>query len=126
MCTVFHVTNTSLDPTGITGIWQHPNPRPALVKVYEHTLSLLSSKFPTESVYRQSVENLTKARKQIVEENEVGEVIEQKIGAGLIEEILEQAAEEFRLAEYLADQKPWEELEVKPSEDQWKYFDRSE
>jgi len=108
----------------VSFIRQHPNPRPALIKVYDHTLKMVAEKFPKESVYRQSVENFTKARKTIVQENEVSEIIEEKIGSGLIEEILVQAAEEYRLAEYLAEKKPWEELQEKPLPDQWQYFDR--
>jgi NADH dehydrogenase (ubiquinone) 1 alpha subcomplex subunit 5 len=90
--------------------------------VYEHTLAVLKDEFPKESLYRQSTENLTKARKDIVDKNDVNEVIEQQIGAGLIEEILVQAAEEFQLAQTLAKNKVWEDLEEKPLPDQWVYF----
>jgi NADH dehydrogenase (ubiquinone) 1 alpha subcomplex subunit 5 len=65
------------------------------------------------------VENLTKARLDIVKQNEVTEVIEERIGNGLIEEILIQAGYEFELAQDLANKKVWEELEEKPLEDQW-------
>jgi NADH dehydrogenase (ubiquinone) 1 alpha subcomplex subunit 5 len=65
------------------------------------------------------VENLTKARLDIVKQNEVTEVIEEQIGNGLIEEILIQAGYEFELAQDLANKKVWEELEEKPLEDQW-------
>ena len=47
-------------PTGLAGIYKHPNPRPALVALYNETLNVLKDKFPTDSVYRQSVETLTK------------------------------------------------------------------
>lgn len=111
-------------PTGIEGFPQHPDPRPALLTVYDQTLDLIKTKYPTESVYRQSVENLTNARRKIVTENEITQAIEDKIGAGLIEEILLQAVEEFKLAEELAEQKPWEALEEQPGPGQWEYFDR--
>lgn len=114
-----------IGPTGITGLYQHPNPRPALIAVYNATLKELES-IPATSVYRQSVENITKARKKIVEESEVTEVIENKIGAGLIEEVLIQASEEFNLIKKMAEWKPWEELEEKPLDDQWVYFDTKE
>lgn len=52
------------------------------------------------------------------------EVIEEKIGAGLIEEVLIQAGEELELMKQLAVQKPWEELQEEPLPDQWKYFDK--
>lgn len=109
-------------PTGITGLYQHPNPRPALIALYNHTLKVLDTKFPPESIYRQATETLTKNRLKIVEEDEVTESIEQKIGGGLIEEVLVQAHEELTLAKELAQLKVWEELEEKPLEDQWVYF----
>lgn len=114
----------TLDPTGITGLYQHPNPRPALIAVYNATLKELQNSFPKDSVYRQSVENITKARKQIVEDNEVSEVIEKQIGNGLIEEILIQAGEEYELVKKMAEWKPWEDLQEKPLADQWEYFDK--
>jgi NADH dehydrogenase (ubiquinone) 1 alpha subcomplex subunit 5 len=52
-------------PTGITGVLTHPHPRPTLIALYNHTLSLLQ-KLPAHSVYRQSTENLTKARLDII------------------------------------------------------------
>lgn len=94
-----------------------------MLAVYSATLTELAA-FPKESVYRQSVENMTLARQTIVENSEVTEVIEKKIGCGLIEEILVQAGEEFELVKKMAEWKPWEELEEKPLEDQWRYFER--
>lgn len=110
------------NPTGLTGIYQHPNPRPALISLYNHTLSTLNTKFPSSSIYRQSVEALTKNRLKIVEENDITEEIENKIGGGLIEEVIIQAHEELTLANELAELKCWEELEEKPLDDQWVYF----
>ena len=109
-------------PTGLAGLYQHPNPRPALIALSNHTLKVLDQKYPKESIYKQSVEALTKNRLKIVEENEIVENIENKIGGGLIEEIVIQAHEELTLAQELAELKVWEELEEKPLEDQWVYF----
>lgn len=109
-------------PTGITGIYQHPNPRPALISLYSHTLMVLKDKFPETSVYRQSVEALTRNRLKVVEGSEIVEEIENKIQGGLIEEIVIQANEELNLANELAGLKCWEELEEKPLDDQWVYF----
>lgn len=95
-----------------------------MIAVYNATLKEVEKSFPADSVYRQSVENITKARKQIVEDNEVTEVIEKQIGNGLIEEILVQAGEEYELIKKLAEYKPWEELAEKPLADQWEYFDK--
>lgn len=116
------VRAASGNPTGLTGIYQHPNPRPALISLYKHTLKFLDKEFPADSVYKQSVANMTKNRLQIVEENEITEQIENKIGGGLIEEIVIQANDELTLAKELAQLKVWEQLEEKPLDDQWVYF----
>ncbi|RCK59487.1 NADH dehydrogenase [ubiquinone] 1 alpha subcomplex subunit 5 [Candida viswanathii] len=109
-------------PTGLAGLYKHPNPRPALVALYNETLKVLNDKFPGDSVYRQSVETLTKNRLNIVEKEEIVENIENQIGGGLIEEVVIQAAEELNLAKELGGLKVWEELEEKPLDDQWVYF----
>lgn len=111
------------EPTGLTGLYQHPNPIPTLTQVYDITLNRLKE-LPEHSVYRTSVENLTKSRKQIVEESQTREQIEQKMGAGLIEEILIQAGEELELVKKMKENKPWEDLMEHPEPDQWRYFER--
>merc|ERR1712093_219624 len=52
-------------------------------------------------------------------------VIENKIGAGLIEEVIQVAEGELKLVDVLAKSKVWEDLEEKPVEGQWEYFKRS-
>lgn len=116
------VKAASGNPTGLTGLYQHPNPRPALIALYNHTLTLLDKKFPKDSIYKQSVEALTKNRLKIVEEEEITENIERKIGGGLIEEVVVQAHEELDLANEMSQLKCWEELDEKPLDDQWVYF----
>lgn len=53
-------------PTGLTGLLTHPAPRSTLMYLYSTTLTKLQ-KIPESSVYRQSVEALTKKRLAIVE-----------------------------------------------------------
>lgn len=53
-------------PTGLTGLSTHPSPRPALIYTYRQTLLKLKA-IPKTSVYRQSVEAITKQRLEIVE-----------------------------------------------------------
>lgn len=52
--------------TGLAGVYTHSSPRSALLYLYTHTLEKLKA-FPEHSVYRQSVEALTKHRLAIVE-----------------------------------------------------------
>ncbi|KAK4554450.1 hypothetical protein LTR86_008304 [Recurvomyces mirabilis] len=212
-------------PTGLTGLFTHPAPRSTLLYLYSSTLDKLRADFPESSVYRQSLEAVTKHRlniienvkpaglaewqervKSIVEEHpeafrkiEVGgkgsgefnviwrpsalkgmeseewddeaitkpelegprfqderpnqgevlardpreehrnipriepeppltiqqiEEVEGKIGAGLIEEVIQVAEGERGLVDVMARDKVWEDLEEKPAEGQWRYFDR--
>lgn len=53
-------------PTGLTGVFTHSAPRSTLLFLYNSTLDKLQH-FPEHSVYRQSVEALTKHRLAIVE-----------------------------------------------------------
>ncbi|CAG7926034.1 unnamed protein product [Penicillium olsonii] len=216
-------------PTGLTGLFTHPSPRPTLIYLYSTTLQKLQA-FPESSAYRQSVEALTRNRLQIVESQkpagfeawlervrktvgaeperfakvkrteggfthaaaqqkdgsdvvrgeewdgegppvssggprtpqeqaewaqimaEASETtekaehdfyhqemkwesepalnadqiseIEQKIGAGLVEEVIQVAEAELKLVDELAKAKVWEELEEKPQPGQWTYFAR--
>ncbi|KAJ6099932.1 hypothetical protein N7467_001467 [Penicillium canescens] len=217
-------------PTGLTGLFTHPSPRPTLIYLYSTTLQKLQV-FPESSAYRQSVEALTRHRLQIIESQKpagfdawlervrktVGaeperftklhradgsfthaaaqqkdgsddargvewdgeeltattegpartpqqeaewhnimaeasettekaesdfyneemkwesepaldadqiSLIEQQIGAGLIEEVIQVAEAELKLADELAKAKVWEELEEKPQPGQWSYFER--
>lgn len=53
-------------PTGLAGLTTHPSPRSTLLYLYSTTLEKLKA-VPEHSVYRQSVEALTKHRMGIVE-----------------------------------------------------------
>ncbi|KAK9458231.1 ETC complex I subunit conserved region-domain-containing protein, partial [Dipodascopsis uninucleata] len=112
-----------LDETGLTGIYTYPDAIPRLRRLYYETLELLKD-FPEDSVYKKSVEGLTTFRKSIVDEVEDIQEAEKKIGGGLIEEILIQAGEEYRLAEKMLEWKPWEPLQEQPPEGTWEYFER--
>ncbi|KAI0996739.1 hypothetical protein K3495_g11445 [Podosphaera aphanis] len=52
------------------------------------------------------------------------EEIENKIGGGLIEEVIQVAEGELKLVDVMLKAKVWEDLEEKPAEGQWKYFER--
>lgn len=54
------------NPTGLTGLFNHPAPRPTLLYIYGSILHRLKA-FPEHSVYRQSAEALTKHRIKIIE-----------------------------------------------------------
>ncbi|KAI9774673.1 MAG: hypothetical protein M1840_002922 [Geoglossum simile] len=50
--------------------------------------------------------------------------IENKIGAGLIEEVIQVAEGELKLVDTMTEAKVWEELAEKPTPGQWAYFER--
>lgn len=54
-------------PTGLTGLWTHATPRSTLLYLYGSTLNKLKA-LPETSMYRQSVEAVTKHRLSIVEQ----------------------------------------------------------
>ncbi|KAF3767861.1 hypothetical protein M406DRAFT_328916 [Cryphonectria parasitica EP155] len=54
------------------------------------------------------------------------EELENKIGAGLIEEVIQVAEGELRLVDTMVEAKVWESLEEKPREGQWVYFERKD
>lgn len=66
---------------------------------------------PTSSIYRKATEALTKQRISIVESTEDVSAIEQQIGGGLAEELINSAKDELSLAEKMVMWKPWEQLE---------------
>lgn len=51
--------------------------------------------------------------------------LEQRLGGGLIEEVINQGFAELKLVEEMRKSKPWEELEEAPVEGQWSYFERN-
>ncbi|KAJ8108862.1 hypothetical protein ONZ43_g6297 [Nemania bipapillata] len=52
------------------------------------------------------------------------EEIENKIGAGLIEEVVQMAESELKLVDVMYEAKVWESLEEQPPAGQWEYFER--
>ncbi|KAI9693095.1 MAG: hypothetical protein M1822_005090 [Bathelium mastoideum] len=53
------------------------------------------------------------------------EELENKIGAGLIEEVIQVAAGEHMLVNRMVEARVWEELEEKPQPGQWDYHERN-
>lgn len=70
--------------------------------VYKNTLSVLSQ-MPQSAVYRQATEALTQQRLSIVEATENLATIEQQLAAGQLEEVIEQAEDEEKLAKKMLD-----------------------
>jgi len=106
--------------TGLAGLPVCHEPHRELAKWYRRTLHALE-KLPKDSGYRIATEQLIKERRHIVETTPNPEDIEKKIGAGLCEELIEQAKYEHQLVETMREYKVWEPIEEKPKPDQWKW-----
>jgi len=108
--------------TGIFGLSVHPDPLPALKQTYTSTLTALAA-YPASSSYRQATEAITRSRLKAVETaGDDVQKVEQVIGGGQIEEILDSAQDELSLAQKLKDLQAWAALEEAPRSEQWKYF----
>ena len=84
--------------TGITGLAVHPAPLPHLLQTYKSTLSIVS-KLPEESVYRQATQALLEHRTRLVSSaNEDVNKVEKEIDEGMIEQVIEMAEDELKLA----------------------------
>lgn len=93
--------------THITGLAVHPDPLPALAKIYQSTLTQLSS-IPETSVYRQGVEALTLHKLKVVEgANGNIAAVEKELNEGQIEESLNIASDELNLVGKMAEWKSY-------------------
>ncbi|KIM32002.1 hypothetical protein M408DRAFT_14993 [Serendipita vermifera MAFF 305830] len=116
---LFQVTKTT---TGIFGLGVHPDPLPALKQTYKSTLTALET-IPSASSYRQATEAITRSRLSAVESaGDNIQQVEQAIGGGQIEEILDAAQDELSLVAKMKQIEPWGALQEPPRPGQWKYF----
>merc|ERR1719198_2105711 len=96
--------------TGIVGVPRAADPIASLVATYKETLGVTAA-MPADSAYRKNVEALTTSRLNVVEKTTDFDSIEAQIGAGQMEEVMEQASHELSLAKMMTEWKPWEPLE---------------
>ncbi|CCM01955.1 uncharacterized protein FIBRA_04028 [Fibroporia radiculosa] len=111
--------------TGITGLSVHHDPLPELTRIYQSTLTQLSS-IPETSIYRQGVEALTQRKLQIVQNSDGSiEEVEKQLDEGHIEESIDIATDELSLVSKMIEWKAWEPLVEKPEPGQWQYFGKA-
>ncbi|XP_065901066.1 NADH dehydrogenase [ubiquinone] 1 alpha subcomplex subunit 5-like [Dysidea avara] len=106
--------------TSITGLAVIPQAREILCSLYAKTISALS-RLPEEATYRKNTERIVQQRLNIVQEEVNVEKIEQKIGCGQVEQLIDQAERELSLATKMEMWKPWEPLLGEPPDNQWKW-----
>jgi NADH dehydrogenase (ubiquinone) 1 alpha subcomplex subunit 5 len=73
-----------------------PNARAVLINLYTKTLKEIKA-VPEDEGYRKAVETFTKHRLTVCEEEEEWEKIEERIGCGQVEELIEEAQDELKL-----------------------------
>ena len=95
--------------TGIAFLDVEPFPRMKLMKLYHLCLQELKD-VPDEYGYKFLCQELTRFRMTIVDENASIRAIEEKIAAGLVEELIFQAHNEIKLLKVVKSWKPWEWL----------------
>ncbi|GAQ81908.1 NADH-ubiquinone oxidoreductase 1 alpha subcomplex subunit 5 [Klebsormidium nitens] len=96
------------ESTGIVGLDVVPNAREVLIGLYDQTLKVVKDQIPEQAEYRRSVERITNYRLKVCQEEEEHDRIEQRIGCGQVEELIEQANDELELIPVMVESKPWE------------------
>ena len=82
--------------TGIVGLDVVPNARAVLIDLYTKTLKEIRA-VPEDEGYRKAVESFTRHRLKVCQEEEDWERIEQRLGCGQVEELIEEAKDELTL-----------------------------
>uniref|UniRef100_A0A1I7XK93 NADH dehydrogenase [ubiquinone] 1 alpha subcomplex subunit 5 n=1 Tax=Heterorhabditis bacteriophora TaxID=37862 RepID=A0A1I7XK93_HETBA len=109
--------------TGITGLFVNEHPHRTLSVVYGRILRALQQ-IPEDAAYRKYTEAIVKQRLFLVQSENSIEKLEEKIGMGQIEEVIEQMS--FIKAEYeleatraVIEAKAWEPLVEQAPKGQW-------
>ncbi|KAK2366121.1 hypothetical protein P8452_54822 [Trifolium repens] len=92
--------------TGIVGLDVVPNAREVLIGLYSKTLNEIQ-KVPKDEGYRKAVESFTSHRLKVCQEEEDWEKIENRLGCGQVEELIEEAQDELKLIGYMIEWDPW-------------------
>lgn len=77
-----------------------------LLGLYQETLKAVAQ-IPADAAYRKNVTSITEYRIKVVEAEENIDAIEEKLGVGQMEEIIEQAQDELELIPHMAEWQPW-------------------
>ncbi|KAE9554757.1 hypothetical protein FO519_002018 [Halicephalobus sp. NKZ332] len=106
--------------TGLTGLFVNENPHHTLKIVYGRILRALQQ-IPATAAYRRYTEEIINQRLSLVENEPDIEKLEDKIGMGQIEEVIEQAEYELQTTRAIIDSKAWEPLLESPPKNQWRW-----
>ncbi|KAK6052716.1 ETC complex I subunit region [Cooperia oncophora] len=104
--------------TGLTGLFVNEHPHRTLNVIYCRILKALEQ-IPASSAYRKYTEAIVKQRLALVQSEDSIPALEEKIGMGQIEEVIEQAEYELEAARAIIESKAWEPLVEAPPKGQW-------
>ncbi|KJH48027.1 ETC complex I subunit region [Dictyocaulus viviparus] len=104
--------------TGLTGLFVNEHPHRTLTVVYGRILKALEQ-IPTTAAYRKYTEKIIKHRLALVQSENDIQTLEEKIGMGQIEEVIEQAEYELETARAIIESKAWEPLIEEAPKGQW-------
>ena len=96
--------------TGLAMLDVEPFPRLKLMKLYYITLEELRD-IPDSYGYKFVLEELTKYRMEVVDNNKCIRTIEETIQYGMIEELIYQAHNELKFLQITKRMKPWDNIE---------------
>ncbi|XP_047072120.1 probable NADH dehydrogenase [ubiquinone] 1 alpha subcomplex subunit 5, mitochondrial [Lolium rigidum] len=92
--------------TGIVGLEVEPEARKVLIGLYTRALDEIKA-VPEDEGYRKAVESFTRHRLQICQEEDDWKRIEDRIGCGQVEELIEEAQDELKLIGKMIEWDPW-------------------
>mmetsp|Transcript_29476 Transcript_29476/g.82323 ORF Transcript_29476/g.82323 Transcript_29476/m.82323 type:complete len:147 (+) Transcript_29476:73-513(+) len=96
--------------TGITGLAVVPNGTEVLRFLYEKIHKEYSVDFPEDYAYSSMIKKLMKKRLAVLAEENDWRKVEERIGDGQVEELIEAAEGELTLAAKMRASKPWEDI----------------
>ncbi|PIO52512.1 ETC complex I subunit region [Teladorsagia circumcincta] len=104
--------------TGLTGLFVNEHPHRTLNVIYCRILKALEQ-IPPSAAYRKYTEAIVKQRLALVQSEDSIPALEEKIGMGQIEEVIEQAEMELEAARAIIESKAWEPLVEPAPKGQW-------
>ncbi|KAL8910294.1 MAG: hypothetical protein Q9171_004417 [Xanthocarpia ochracea] len=117
-----HLTQET-DPRDIT--WDNRKQPPGLEGTRTEEERRRQSGLATKSAVAPDADIVQWESEPPLEASQIAE-IEDQIGAGLIEEVIQVAEGEEKLVDIMLESRSWEELEEKPPQGQWDYFARDQ
>ncbi|KAI6181119.1 putative NADH dehydrogenase [ubiquinone] 1 alpha subcomplex subunit 5 [Aphelenchoides besseyi] len=106
--------------TALTGLFVNEHPHHSLKVIYSRILRALQQ-IPASSAYRVATEEIVQQRLKLVEEEPDMNKLEEKIGMGQLEEVIQQAEYELETCREITKYKAWEPLVGKAEEAQWRW-----